>query len=153
MAQQLNLDQKEAKVIVCMLVEPLDGLTMLVSLVGNDPNDHLGTLASGIGNDLAQVVVICVLELVLDDDLAPRANLLRVDVNVEGPNGRLCLNELQLNAHGRAQHVEVILLGEPLGEVQRLMRPDLAQFDRLELIEVVLLHGAPSEKRRETLSG
>ena len=60
------------------------------------------------------------------------------------------LSVLQLNAHGRAQHVEVILLGEPLGEVQRLMRPDLAQFDRLELIEVVLLHGAPSEKRRET---
>lgn len=47
-----------------MLVEPLDGLTMLVSRVGNDPNDHLGTLAGGIGNDLAQIIVVRVLELV-----------------------------------------------------------------------------------------
>lgn len=60
---------------------------------------------------------------------------------------------LQLNAYGRAKHVEVLLLGEPLGEVQRLMWPDLAQFDRLELVEVVLLHGTPLAKERETLSG
>ena len=57
---------------------------------------------------------------------------------------------LQLNAHGRAQHVEVLLLGKPLGKVKRLVRPDLAQFDRLELIEVVLLQNALLEKRHET---
>lgn len=57
---------------------------------------------------------------------------------------------LQLNAYGRAKHVEVLLLGEPLGKVKRLVRPGLAQFDRLELIEVVLLHNAPLEKRHET---
>ena len=60
---------------------------------------------------------------------------------------------LQLNAYGRAKHVEVLLLGESLGKVKQLVRPDLAQFDRLELIEVVLLHNAPLEKRRETFSG
>ena len=60
---------------------------------------------------------------------------------------------LQLNAYGRTKHVEVLLLGEPLGEVQRLMRPDPTQFDRLELVEVVLLHGTPLAKERETLSG
>lgn len=92
MAQQLNLDQKEAKVIVRMLVEPLDGLTMLVSRMSNDPNNNLSPLAGGISDDLAKVIVVGVLELVLDDDLAPGPNLLRVDVNVEGSNGRLCLN-------------------------------------------------------------
>lgn len=43
---QLNLDQKEAKAIVRMLVEPLDGLTMLVSRMSNDPNNNLSPLAA-----------------------------------------------------------------------------------------------------------
>ena len=61
---QLDLDQKEAKVVVRMLVKPLDGLTMLVSRMSNDPNNHFGALAGGVSDDLAQMIVVGVLELV-----------------------------------------------------------------------------------------
>ena len=58
-------------------------MTMLVARVGDNPDYYLGTLASSIGNHLAKVVVIRVLELVLDDDLPSGAGLLRVNIYVK----------------------------------------------------------------------
>lgn len=70
-----------------MLVEPLDGLTVLVAGASHHPYDDLGALASGVSDYFAKVVVVGVLELVLDDHLAPGAGLLRVDVHVERTYG------------------------------------------------------------------
>ena len=47
-----------------MLVEPFNGLTMLVTRPLDNPNDHFGTLAGGIGDEFALVVVVGVFQLV-----------------------------------------------------------------------------------------
>ena len=80
---QLYLHQEEPEVAVGVLVEPLDGLAVLVAGAGHHPDHHLGTLASGVGDYLAQVVVVSAPELVLYDHLAPGPGLLRVNVHVE----------------------------------------------------------------------
>ena len=80
---KLDLDQEKAEVAVGVLVEPLNRLAVLVAGARHDPDDDLGVLAGGIRDHLAEVVVVGVLELVLDDYLAARTGLLRVDVHVE----------------------------------------------------------------------
>ena len=81
--------------------------------------------------------MVGVLELVLDDHLASGAGFLRIDVDVERAHRRLGLYKLELNADCGAQYGKVGLLGEPLGEVKRLVWPYVAQIDLLQLIEVV----------------
>ena len=81
--------------------------------------------------------MVGVLELVLDYHLAPGAGFLRIDVDVERAHRRLGLYKLELDADCRAQHGKVGLLGEPLGEVKRLVWPHIAQIDFLQLVEIV----------------
>ena len=52
-----------------MLVQPFDGLPVFITSSLNNPYHHRSVLAGGVGNDLAKVVVVCVLQLVLNDDL------------------------------------------------------------------------------------
>lgn len=139
---QLDLDEKEAEIVVGVLVEPFYGLSVLVAGARDHPHDHFGAFPGGVGDDLAQVVVVGVFELVLDDHLATHAGFLGVDVEIERPNGRLSFYELELNGDGRAQHGEVGLLGEPFGEVERLMRPYVAQLDLFKRIQVVFHRGS-----------
>lgn len=81
--------------------------------------------------------MVGILELVLNNHLASGAGFLRIDVDVERTHRRLGLYELELDANGGAQRDKVGLLGEPPGEIERLVRPHVVQFDLLELVEVV----------------
>ena len=80
---KLNLNKEEAKVVVGVLVKPLNRLTVLVTRMGDNPDYDLGALAGSIGNHLAKVVVIRFLELILDDYLTSGAGFLCVDVHVK----------------------------------------------------------------------
>ena len=53
-----------------MLVEPVDGVLVLFASILDDPDEHFSLLTSAIGEDLAEVVVVGLLELVLDDNNA-----------------------------------------------------------------------------------
>ena len=64
-------------------------------------------LAVCIGDDFAQVVVVGVLQLVLDDHLSPGAGFLRVDVDAERVYGRFGLDEFELDANLTAKEREV----------------------------------------------
>ena len=86
--------------------------------------------------------MVGVLELILDDHLASGAGFLRIDVDVERAHRRLGLYKLKLNTDCRTQYGKVGLLGEPLSEVKRLMRPYIAQIDFLQFVEVVF-HFSP----------
>ena len=114
-----------------MGIEPLDGLTVLVAGVAHDPDDHLGALAGGVGDDRAEMIVVGVLELVLDDYLGACGRVSGVDVRAEGADGRLDLAKLEVHPHGLAKQRQAALLGEPLGEVQRLVGPDGLEVDLL----------------------
>lgn len=135
-----------------MLVEPLDGLAVLVAGTSHDPDDDLGALAGGVRDHLAEVVVVGVLELVLDDHLAARTGLLRVDVHVERSDRGLRLYELELDSDRHPEGCEVLLLGQPLGEVVGLMRPHLAQGNFLNGIKVIGLHLSPHRLREASAS-
>lgn len=81
--------------------------------------------------------MVGILELVLDNDPASGAGFLRIDVDVERTHRRLGLYKLELNADRGAQYSKIGLRGEPLGEVERLMGPYIAQLHLLEFVEVV----------------
>lgn len=84
--------------------------------------------------------MVGVLELVLDHDLAPGAGLLREDVYGEGADRALGVDELQVEAARLAEHREVLLAGEPLGEVLGLVLPDLPHRHGFNPSEIHLLH-------------
>ncbi len=111
-----------------MLVEPFDGLAMLVTRLFHHPNDHLGTLAGRIGDGFAQMVVVGRRELVFNDDLAPGSGFLRIDVDAERSNGRLGLDELEFDANGGTQQLQVGFFGKPFREVERLVVPDIPKL-------------------------
>ena len=75
--------------------------------------------------------MVGVVELVLDDYLAPGAGFLRIDVHVERAHRRLGLYKLEFNAYSRAQYGKIGIFGEPLGEVECLVRPHVAQLNFL----------------------
>ena len=48
---KLNLDKKKPEIAVGMLIEPLDSLLVLISRVGNYPDNDLSILSSSVCND------------------------------------------------------------------------------------------------------
>ena len=84
---QLYLHQEETEAAVGVLVEPLDRLPVLVARAGNNSDHNFGALAGSVRDDFAQMVMVRILELVFDDNLAPGSRLLRVDVDVERADG------------------------------------------------------------------
>ena len=126
-----------------MLIEPFNGLAVLVACLGDNPDDHLRLLAGCVGNDLTKVVVVGFLQLVLDDDLSASAQLGGEQIDLEGADLRLGLHGLEFDADGLSEGREVLLLSEPLREVKRLMWPYLAEV-YLRQCPKLNGHAAPS---------
>lgn len=54
---QLDLDEEETEIVVGVLVEPFDGLAVLIAGVGNDPHNHFGAFSGSVGDHLSQMIV------------------------------------------------------------------------------------------------
>lgn len=133
---QLNFYEEEADVGIRMLIEPFYSLTMLITCPLDNPDDHFRALSGGVGNQFAQMVMICVLQLVLDYDLATRAAFCGVEVHTETTYGRFAFFQVDVNTNGAAQLFEVCILCEPFGEVVSLVGPYCAQItDALHFTE------------------
>ena len=102
---------------------------MLVAELGRNPDDHAGLLAGGVGEKLAEVLVVRRLKLVLDDHEAVAAKLAGHNVHREVTHVALALLALKLQTKRLAQLVEVVV--EPGREVLLLVRPDGAGLDAL----------------------
>lgn len=81
--------------------------------------------------------MVRILELVLNYALTRRAGLASKDVNAEGANGRLGLDQLELNADGVSKHPKVGILGKPWSKVMSLVRPHVQELNLLELGQVI----------------
>ena len=64
---QFDFDEEEAYLLIGMLIQPLDGLPVLIASPLQDPYHHRSIFAGCVGDYLAEVVVVCVLQLIFDD--------------------------------------------------------------------------------------
>lgn len=72
--------------------------------------------------------MVGVLQLVLYDDLPPRAAFRGVEVNAEAPDGGFPLLQIDVYTDCGGEFLEVGLLCEPFSEVVRFVRPDRSQI-------------------------
>ena len=97
-----------------MLVQPLDCLPMLITCSFHYPNDHRGIFAGCIGDNLAKMVVVCVLKLVFDDYSTSGSFFGCVQVYAETTDGRFQLFQHNIYTYGIAQKGKVFFLCQPL---------------------------------------
>ena len=97
--------------------------------------DHLACArACGVGEDLAQVRVVGLLQLVFDDDLLVTAGAQNIQLELADP--MLSGHQGQLGQAQRVgQRVEAVLFGQPGREVVGLVFPGFAQGDAFEFAE------------------
>ena len=81
-ADRFELDKVEGDVTRCVFIEPIDGAAMFFSRLWRNPNGPVGVKVGEVGQDLAEVVVVGLFELVLDDHLAPHP-IVAVEVETE----------------------------------------------------------------------
>ncbi|MCR5258475.1 MAG: hypothetical protein K6E40_10000, partial [Desulfovibrio sp.] len=60
---------------------------VLVPGLPNNPNHDLRGLAGGVDQQLAKVIVVCLAELIFDDDAAPSPFFVSQDVSLVDANG------------------------------------------------------------------
>ena len=99
-----------------------------------------------IGQKLAEVVVVRRLELVLDHDLSAIIGVPAEDVGRVRAHCLLARYELQRHSQRVAENLQILLVGEPWGEVALLVWPDLAEVDGLEVAEVGCGHVCDSSR-------
>lgn len=71
-ARVINLERfhdytEEFRRCITALVEPIKCLTVLLTKLGSDPNNHCGIMSSGIGEKLTEVIMVGCLDLILYD--------------------------------------------------------------------------------------
>ena len=123
------------------LVQPIQRGPVLVREALRDPDDHSRAQMGGIGQQLAEVIVIRGLQLVFDDDLGAVVGVPAEDVGGIRAHGFLAPDELQRHPQRVAENRQVLLVSEPWGEVALLVWPDLAQVHGLESAEIGCRHG------------
>jgi len=124
---------------------------MLLDELARDPDDGHRVEACCVGDDLAQVGVIGLLELVLDEHPPLAHGVLTQDVGGERPDTALGGLELERHAQRLAEQLEVLLLRQPGREMRCLIRPCRTQVDPLQTAEFHVRHPGSSFSRSPTL--
>lgn len=131
-----RLDLHEIEVGRGRLVEPADRFDVLGPGVSHDPDRSFGFKRGKVGEDFAQVIVIRLLELILDDDRIPRF-VLADEVATEAAGRLLSLRIGELEVERIVENVNVLL--ELRREVVGLVRPDVAESLSLDLSDHVVI--------------
>jgi len=106
-----------------VLVQPIYGLPMFGAYLAAHPDDDLGIKASCIGQHLAQMVMVCWLELVLyHHERVVARDVLGQYVCGKTTDRPFHLNQFQVHLKDLSKPVQV--LGQPGRKVPRLIRPD-----------------------------
>ena len=74
-----------------MIVQPFDGSFMFFTSMFYHPNDHIRGLARRIRYQLSEVIVVCVLQLIFNDDFTICTRFGRKDINIKISYGRFRL--------------------------------------------------------------
>mgnify|MGYP000597275374 CR=1 FL=1 len=138
-APQLHLHRKKVQVVGGVLVQKVERRHMLGPKALGHPNHFACARACGVGEDLAQVRVVGLLQLVFDDHLLVATGAQNVQLELADPmlGGHQCkLGQAQRVG----QRVEVVLFGQPGREVVGLVLPGFAQGDAFEFAERFFYH-------------
>lgn len=84
---QFYLAEEESDFLIGMVVQPFDSGLVFLTSVFHHPNDNIRRLAGRISYQLAEVVVIGILQLVLNDDFSVRTRLGRKDIDIKIAHG------------------------------------------------------------------
>ena len=60
-------DAEEVEIVVCVLIQPVESLPVLLTKFSCDPNHCTRVVAGRICKELSEMIVVCGLELILDD--------------------------------------------------------------------------------------
>ena len=83
---------------------------MFLASVFHNPYNHIRRFAGRIGYQLSEVIMVCVLQLILDDDFPIRSCLGRKDIDIEISHGRLRLVNGNIKPHRIRKESNVIIL-------------------------------------------
>lgn len=72
-----------------VFIQPFDRLSALIARSCDNPDDNFGVLASSVRDDFAEVVVIGVFKLVLNDDSTVGARFLSENIDGEQSDSAL----------------------------------------------------------------
>src|SRR5688500_13469881 len=101
-----------------------------------NPDDGRCTQHGGICERLAEVIVVGPLELVLDDDEPVRRQIPRQDIRAERAYRHLAVLTGEIDTNRFTEQLQSLLARYPWGEMPRLVRPALPQFDGLQVPEM-----------------
>ena len=109
-AIQFYLTEEESDFLIGMVVQPFDSRLVFLTSVFHDPYNHIRRFTRRIGYQLAEVVVVGILQLILYDDFPIRPRLRRKDIDIEISHGRLCLINGNIKPHCICKESDVIVL-------------------------------------------
>lgn len=128
-ADPYGLELEQVEVSGRTLIQPSDHAHMLGARIRYDPNGFPCLDSHEIREELAEVVMIALLELVLDDHRTT-VFVFGDEVDTEGAHGLLAFDTAELKAGSLVEDIDVLF--QPLGEVECFVLPHLPQCYTLD---------------------
>ena len=82
-APDFDFDKEERTLVISVFIQPFNCFSVFIASSCNDPDDNFSILARSVRDDLAEVVVIGVFKLILNDDSTVGARFLSINVDGE----------------------------------------------------------------------
>ena len=140
-----DLETKEGDVAPGDLVEPIEGSTVLVREVPCNPDHGSRAQAGGIGDGLAEVIVVGLSRSGSRPRRSARYSSLGTGCrrnSGQRPSDRL---DLKFHADRVTEQPEVVSVSEPWSEIGSLVPPDLADVDLHQPAETKRTHVVPPQ--------
>ena len=87
---QLDFTKEEPNFFIGVIVQPFDSGPVFLSGVFHNPDNDICRFSGGICNEFSQVVMVCIFQLVFDDDFSVCARFRCKNVHIEITNCRFC---------------------------------------------------------------
>jgi hypothetical protein len=129
-ADHADLHAEEPDVLAAELIEVVEGLAVLLTKSRRQPDHRPGVGTSRVGEQLAEVAMVGIRELVLNDQDAVVGHVAAHQVQGEPAHRVLGGGQLKVDAERLGERVGV--RKQPRGEVVSLMRPDASRVEGLE---------------------
>ena len=98
----------------------------------HDPHNNIGVLSGGIGDDLAEMVMVRSLELILDDNRPAGGGISGENIKPILADLRFSLNRLKIDPDRFGKQLHVFRRSQPLRDIISLVPPNLAKWNSFQ---------------------